>query len=121
MFLGATQETVGAESAKAVVLAVVDTVSQLGKLIQLPDKKTTDYVVFSVVNIIDSLCVQRVVLRSDNEEACKTLGAKVKAKRVQHTDVTYAPRYSSQSKGTVENYIQRMQGQIRTMRLELEC
>eukprot|EP00971_Amphidinium_carterae_P044042 866611-Amphidinium_carterae.2 len=121
MYLGAAYDHTDAEGADIIILAVVDTVSQLGKLVQLPGKKVTDYVVFSVVNFIDSLGVQRVVLRSDNEEVCKLIGARVKAKRTQHTEVTYAPRYSSQSKGTVENYIQRMQGQIRTMRLELEC
>eukprot|EP00971_Amphidinium_carterae_P210625 4179590-Amphidinium_carterae.1 len=73
MFLSSSCDRLAEESADIVVLAMVDTVSQLGKLVQMPGKRVTDYVIYSMVSFVDSLGVQRVV-----KEA-------VKAKRTQHT------------------------------------
>ena len=88
--------------------------------LQLPNKKVTKYVIQEVVEFLNMLCYEEVVLKSDSEPVCKVLLENVRSARSpKKTHIKFAPRYSSQSKGAVENYIRRISGKIRALLLEL--
>eukprot|EP00971_Amphidinium_carterae_P326622 6457524-Amphidinium_carterae.1 len=91
MFLTAELDVIDKiDNAELAALVLLDTVSQLGKVVPLPSKKVTEYVVKSAVGFIDNLGIQQVTLRSDNEEACKLLGQKIQEQRTKPTRLTYS-------------------------------
>ena len=121
MFMGSELDTTESlDNSEAVIGVLVDNSSLIVMAMMLPIKKMTPYVMESVVTFIDNLGYDSVIFRSDNENACQTLGMKVEALRTKSTRIQHRPRYSSPSKGTVEAMTRRLQGQIRTMCQELE-
>ena len=93
------------EDAEVALLAGIDCSSGCGLLLCLPNKAITEYVIQSAVCFVDELGLQEVVVASDNEPVCNKLLVKIRDRRVKPTLVRFAPRYSPQSKGTVEGYI----------------
>ena len=61
-----------------------------------------------------------IVLQVDNEPAVRDLARRAKQARAKPMEVRSSPRYSHASNGAVERSHQSLQGQIRTLRYDLE-
>ena len=57
----------------------------------------------------------KLFLKSDNESAIVALKEAVKAERAERIVLEASPAYDSQSNGVVENAVQQVQGQVRTL------
>ena len=95
--------------------------SDICKAIPVADKTASSYVVSAAVAFIKSLFVGRAQLVSDNEPAVKAIVGKVENELSSRLVPATVPRYSSESNGGVESCISRLEGQFRTLRLDLEC
>ena len=62
----------------------------------------------------------RLTLKNDQENSLQGVLEKVKMERGEDILVEASPAYDKQSKGEVEQVVQEVQGQVRTMRLSLE-
>ncbi len=71
-------------------------------------------------SFLDSLPHARVILQTDGEAAILDLAARIVKRRTKATGRRTTPRYSSASNGAVERAHQSLQGQVRTLRLDLE-
>ena len=120
-FMGSEKDFIDdVDNALSVILAMYDETTGAGLWLMLPNKRITDYVVSAAARWIDSLCHGSVKIRSDNEGACKVMGPRLQTARLgKPTKIEYTPRYSSQSKGGVENFIKNMKGQTRAMMLDV--
>ncbi|CAE7551092.1 unnamed protein product [Symbiodinium sp. CCMP2592] len=91
---------------------------------------SADYLYFSEKGVPGKRCFRdlnwlgykRLVLKTDQENAIKALGAAVKAGFPEDLTLEESPKGDShgQSNGTAENSVQRVQGQVRTMKYALE-
>ena len=90
----------------------------------LPAKGTvgSTYPEKAVLRDLNWLGYKRLVLKTDQENAIKALGAAVKAGFPEDLTLEESPKGDShgQSNGTAENAVQRVQGQVRTMKYALE-
>ena len=90
----------------------------------LPTKGTvgSTYPERAVLRDLNWLGYKRLVLKTDQENAIKALGAAVKAGFPEDLTLEESPKGDShgQSNGTAENAVQRVQGQVRTMKYALE-
>ena len=90
----------------------------------LPTKGTvgSTYPEKAVLRDLNWLGYKRLVLKTDQENAIKALGAAVKAGFPEDLTLEESPKGDShgQSNGTAENAVQRVQGQVRTMKYALE-
>eukprot|EP00972_Heterocapsa_arctica_P012255 1797336-Heterocapsa_arctica.AAC.1 len=80
------------------------------------------YTVTAVLKFLKRLGHTTIVLKTDGEHSIKLLSDKVAERRLpQKTIVRHTPRYSSASLGAMGAMQKLMQGQIRTMKVELEA
>ena len=61
-----------------------------------------------------------VVVKSDNEPVLNTIREQVAASRKASTRAEHSPVGSSQSNGSIENAVRKIQGQVRSIKLSLE-
>ncbi len=73
-----------------------------------------------VIADIGKMGYRKVVLRSDQEPAVSALLDKIKELRNEETIIEWAPRFDSDAHGLAERAVQAVEGQVRTMKLELE-
>ena len=84
-------------------------------------KSPDEYQVRSVCKWLDGLMHSNIKLKTDGEPSIKLLATKVQTARLpKRTNVQVTPRYSSASLGGIGNAQKLVQGQIRTLRVEVE-
>ena len=112
-----------AEGAWATTLIGVDQQTQRTLAVTMDDKGASNtYAHDCVVHWIDAILMLRQVrVRTDNEPAIKSLVAYVQMKRDHDTIAEPTPRYSSGSNGVCDVGMQILQGQMRTLRSQLEA
>ena len=86
----------------------------------LPSKAITPYAIELVLEFLDKLAHEKVVLHSDGEVAMKNLLEAVAKKSTKPTLLRYTPRHSPESIGRLAVVQQHLQGQIRTLKLDVE-
>eukprot|EP00971_Amphidinium_carterae_P032111 632282-Amphidinium_carterae.3 len=116
------------ERAAYITLVGYDAGSGYPTAVAVTSKTPSKYLSSSMAHFLQRLHgAQEVTLRTDGEPAITKLAEEVVALRVQRlgdkvkTHVEGVPRYSSSSKGGVENACKLLQGIIRTMRFALEA
>ena len=117
------------------ILVVHDSVSEGVWAIFARRKGDSAYVTQKVVHIISRLGYSKIIIKSDQEPAIKAVECKIKEnifedmKKLQsdiketcgcQVVVQHSPVGESAANGAIENAIQRVQGQIRAIKLDLE-
>ena len=97
-------------------MAVVDADTGYLAAVPVPSKEVSDYHVACLKTLVLSLLHAKCHMRSDNEPGIVALVEKV-AVALHVAKPEPSPLYSSQSNGTAENAIWRIEEQTRTLRL----
>ena len=87
----------------------------------VPRKGVHPYAVKCLASDIARLRHQRIVLKSDDEPAIVALKEAARSERPERTVMEESPVHDSASNGAIENTIQQVQGQVRTMKDNLEA
>ena len=108
----------------ATTLVVMDVASQNLVSISIPTKSDElAYTVASTVAFVKRMSYVRARLRTDGEPAIIALAEKVKMKLLAEgmkVDVETSPRYSSKSMGAVGRAQRTLEGQVRSMKADVE-
>ncbi len=86
----------------------------------VPEKGLNEYAVRRVAQVINRLGYSRVIIKSDQEASIVALKGAVKRELELKGSFEESPVGEHQSNGAIENAIERVQGQIRTLRDALE-
>ena len=102
------------------ILVAKDRKTKVVRARVVPQKGVQAYAVKVLGGIVDSLGYKRVLLKSDQEPAILSLKERVKNESGVEIMMEESPEYDSAGNGEVENAIQMVQGQFRTMKDGLE-
>ena len=103
------------------ILAIKDRKTGMMQSRVVPAKGNDKYAIKRLVKDIELLGYKKIILKSDNEVAIMALKQAVKRERDQDIILEESPEYDSMGNGEVERQIQEVQGQIRTVKLNLEA
>eukprot|EP00971_Amphidinium_carterae_P348484 6490516-Amphidinium_carterae.1 len=101
------------------VLTAVDVQTGNPLAVAQPSKTVTEYMIQVVLEFLERLAHGRVLLFADGEPVMRALLERVAAKRP-NTMTRYTPRYSGQAIGRLASMQDLIQGQIRTLKIDLE-
>ena len=87
----------------------------------VPQKGRCEYATKSVVTDVEALGQKNMVLKSDGEPALVALKETIKEELEARVVLEESPVGESKSNGAVENAVQQVQGQVRSMKDALEC
>ena len=103
------------------ILVLKDSRTKVALSRVVPHKGRDQYAIERLQQDIANLGYKKLILKSDNEIAIIALKQAVKRERDQDIILEESPEYDSMGNGEVERSIQEVQGQIRTIKLNLEA
>ena len=123
MFMDSEMRIVPKSEAWTTILCVVDVDSSTPKPICIPTKSPDlDHTTNNVLKFIKRLCHNSIQFKTDGEPSVKILADKILTGRLPlKTHVKHTPRYSSPPLGAVGVMQKLVQGQVRTLKSELEA
>ena len=123
MYLDASCRTCSKAEAWTTIVTIVDIDSGSPMALVLPTKSPElEYCVDSCHDFIRRMNHGKIVIKTDGEPSIKMLAEKIKDKRMPlPTQTQHTPRYSPQTLGAMGVSQKLVQGQIRTLKAELEA
>ena len=103
------------------ILVLKDSRSKVALARVLPRKGKDPYAIQRLQTDIANLGYKKLILKSDDEKAIIAFKEAVKRERDQDIILEKSPDYDHQANGEVGKQIQEIQGQIRTVKLNLEA
>ena len=123
MFMHSTQRP-GEEKGMPILVGrdIADEMEGTGMIFArvVPRKGAHPYAVKCLASDIGRLGHQTLVMKSDDEPSIKALKEAARSERPERVIMEESPVHDSASNGAVENTIQQVQGQFRTMKDSLE-
>ena len=99
---------------------MVDSDTLTMRAVSLPTKAVGEYSIASVLDFMESLNLERTVIKTDGEPTICAVAKAVKARRTRATDLEHGSLKDSASMGAVEGPIRWWQAKVRTFCYDLE-